>query len=202
MTSRCVKVSICEWKICFGAEATQRLHCPPQPLPQAGSKLSCSNHQLREEVGWLGSQRFRWGQRVGVLLFWIPAKFSANEVFLALHICLIESLQEKGALSLPFVIRTIAAVLCVLSTEDGIFTFISLVLFQPYVLVPSFTAVIFQPGSPRGRRAGEGIILVRADLGPLATSTCPPHWLLSQKVPFILWVLELSLDWLGSCLCL
>lgn len=79
----------------------------------------------------------------GTVLALDTCQILCYEVILALHVCLIWDLPEKGALSLPFVIHAIASLLCVLSTQDGIFSFLSPVLLQPYVLVPSFTAIIF-----------------------------------------------------------
>lgn len=82
-----------------------------------------------------GGERLAWPPEIqlktkgGVFLPWTPARFSANEV--VLPGCLTRSLSEKGALSLPFVNHTIAVLFCALSTLDGIFSFLCLVLFQP-----------------------------------------------------------------------
>lgn len=127
----------------------------------------------------------------GVFLPWTPTRFSANEVILVLHGCLIWSLSEKGALSLPFVNHTIAALFCALSTLDGIFSFLSLVLFQPYVLVPFFRAV-FQPTNPEGGVQGRPYSDARS-YGAFSYLYSPSCLLLSQNVPFALWAPELSL---------
>ena len=128
----------------------------------------------------------------GVFMPRIPASFSANEVILALCLCLTWILPEKGAPSLSIVVHTLTGFLCFVNID--IFSFLSLVLFQPHALVPSLSRTILL-------QCREGRVLMHAGGGPSATSNGPPCCLLSQNVPFILWGpgLELSLAYFSFC---
>lgn len=121
---------------------------------------------------------------------WIPASFSANEVILAL--CLWHGFYQRRAPHLYPLLSTPLLASCFVNID--MFSFLSLVLFQPHALVPSLSRTILLQGR-------EGRVSMHAGVGPSATSNGPPCCLLSQNVPFILWGpgLELFLAYFSLC---
>ena len=89
-----------------------------------------------------------------------------DEVIWALHLCLTWVPPGKGTLSSSIVIHTLCCLFLCFVNRD-IFSFLSLVLFQPHALLTSWSrAVTVQcPGGPSSDCAG---------VGPLAVSNSPP----------------------------
>ena len=116
--------------------------------------------------------RLAWPPAIGVrtegggVLALDTCQVLADELIWALRLCLTWVLPGKGTLSSSIVIHTLCCLFLCFVNRD-IFSFLSLVLFQPHALLTSWSrAVIVQcPGGPSSDCAG---------VGPLAVSYSPP----------------------------